>query len=208
MGLLLYKSDEMFSATQLIRQSKMIFDKVVKNEIEKAIILRDGKPGFLLMDFTKYEKIMGDYEKLKKQVEKLKKSKSQSSTTQEKVEKIIKKPAPKIVEENKLEETVPQKIDTLKKEDIEDIQQNTQTVEQEIAQAMKSIDAMNFDDNMKATAKEKIRNKIIQARKEREKLLEEQSDYEQEQLKEELALQAKVQEEKQKKERELREFWD
>ena len=56
MGLLLYKSDEMFSATQLIRQSKMIFDKVVKNEIEKAIILRDGKPGFLLMDFAKYEK--------------------------------------------------------------------------------------------------------------------------------------------------------
>ena len=208
MGLLLYKSDEMFSATQLIRQSKMIFDKVVKNEIEKAIILRDGKPGFLLMDFTKYEKIMGDYEKLKKQVEKLKKSKSQSSTTQEKVEKIIKKPAPKIVEENKPEEIVPQKILTPKKEDIDDIQQNTQTVEQEIAQAMKSIDAMNFDDNMKATAKEKIRNKIIQARKEREKLLDEQSDYEQEQLKKELELQAKVQKEKQKKERELREFWD
>jgi hypothetical protein len=30
MGLLLYKSDEMFSATQLIRQSKMIFDKVLR----------------------------------------------------------------------------------------------------------------------------------------------------------------------------------
>ncbi|MEA2049840.1 MAG: hypothetical protein U9O56_03845 [Campylobacterota bacterium] len=65
MGLLLYKSNEMFSATELIRKSKMIFDKVVNDEIEKAIILRDGKPGFLLMDFVKYEKIMAEYEELK-----------------------------------------------------------------------------------------------------------------------------------------------
>ncbi len=70
MGLLLYKSQEMFSATELIRKSKMIFDKVVNHEIDKAIILRDGKPGFLLMDFAKYEKIMAEYEELKEFVDK------------------------------------------------------------------------------------------------------------------------------------------
>ena len=65
MNFLQYKSDEMYSSTQLIRTSKMIFDKLSKNEIEKAIILRDGKPSFLLMDFSKYEEIMLDYMKLK-----------------------------------------------------------------------------------------------------------------------------------------------
>lgn len=65
MSLLTYKSNEMFSATDLIRKSKTIFDKIVDKKIEKAIILRDGKPSFLLMDFAKYEKIMSEYEKLK-----------------------------------------------------------------------------------------------------------------------------------------------
>jgi len=65
MGLLLYKSNEMFSSTELIRKSKTIFNKITNNEIEKAIIMRDGKPGFLLMDFAKYEEIMGEFEELK-----------------------------------------------------------------------------------------------------------------------------------------------
>jgi hypothetical protein len=66
MALLLYKSKEMFSTTELIRKSKMIFDKIVDEEIEKAIIMRDGKPGFLLMDFEKYESIMAEYENIKR----------------------------------------------------------------------------------------------------------------------------------------------
>ena len=65
MGLLLYKSNEMFSSTELIRKSKMIFNKIIDEEIEKAIIMRDGKPGFLLMDFAKYEEIMAEFEELK-----------------------------------------------------------------------------------------------------------------------------------------------
>lgn len=61
MSYLLYSSDEMFSSTQLIRQSKSIFDKVSTKDIEKAIILRDGKPTFILFDFKEYEKIMKEY---------------------------------------------------------------------------------------------------------------------------------------------------
>ena len=65
MGLLQYTSNEMFSSTELVRKSKYIFDKLNKNEIEKAIILRDGKPGIILMDFSYYEKIMSEYLLLK-----------------------------------------------------------------------------------------------------------------------------------------------
>jgi len=65
MSHLLYSSNEMYSSTQLIRNSKTIFDKIINNEIDKAIILRDGKPSFMLLDFEKYEKIMAEYAKLK-----------------------------------------------------------------------------------------------------------------------------------------------
>lgn len=65
MGLLQYTSNEMFSSTELVRKNKNIFDKLNKNEIEKAIILRDGKPGIILMDFAKYEEIMKEYLTLK-----------------------------------------------------------------------------------------------------------------------------------------------
>jgi hypothetical protein len=67
MGLLQYTSNEMFSATELVRKSKNIFDKLNKEEIEKAIILRDGKPGIILLDFNHYEKIMNEYLSLKEQ---------------------------------------------------------------------------------------------------------------------------------------------
>lgn len=64
MNLLQYTSKEMFSSTELIRKSKMIFEKLHNDEIEKAVILRDGKPSLILMDFEKYEKIIQLYEKL------------------------------------------------------------------------------------------------------------------------------------------------
>jgi hypothetical protein len=65
MSLLQYTSKEMFSSTELIRKSKMIFDKLQKEEIEKAIILRDGKPSFMLLDFNTYEELINDYLHLK-----------------------------------------------------------------------------------------------------------------------------------------------
>ena len=60
-SLLQYKSNEMIPSTQLIRKSKQIFDSITRNEIEKAIILRDGKPSFILMDFEKYEEIINSF---------------------------------------------------------------------------------------------------------------------------------------------------
>ena len=65
MNLLQYRSNEMFSSTELIRKSKMVFDKVSKKEIEKAVILRDGKPSFMLLDFYKYEELITEYLELK-----------------------------------------------------------------------------------------------------------------------------------------------
>lgn len=65
MSLLQYTSDEMFSATDLVRKNKSIFDKLQKKEIEKAIILRDGKPSIMMLDFSEYEKLMKDYLSLK-----------------------------------------------------------------------------------------------------------------------------------------------
>ena len=68
MALLQYTSNEMFSSTVLIRKSKNIFDKLNRNEIEKAIVLRDGKPGIILLDFNHYEQIMNEYLLLKNQI--------------------------------------------------------------------------------------------------------------------------------------------
>ena len=65
MSLLQCTSDEMFSATDLVRKNKSIFDKLQKKEIEKAIILRDGKPSIMMLDFSEYEKLMKDYLSLK-----------------------------------------------------------------------------------------------------------------------------------------------
>ena len=71
----LYSSSEMFSATHLIRQSKIIFDKLQAREIEKAVILRDGKPSFVMLDFELYESLMKEHYRLQN---KLKKDKSSS----------------------------------------------------------------------------------------------------------------------------------
>ena len=65
MSLLQYTSKEMFSSTELVRKSKNIFDKLNKKEIEKAIILRDGKPVIILLDFNEYERIISEYINLK-----------------------------------------------------------------------------------------------------------------------------------------------
>ncbi len=61
MSLLQYSSKEMFSATDLVRKNKTIFDKLNSKEIEKAVILRDGKPSAILLDFSEYEKIIEEY---------------------------------------------------------------------------------------------------------------------------------------------------
>jgi len=68
MSLLQYSSKEMFSATDLVRRNKPIFDKLNNKEIEKAIILKDGKPSIILLDFSEYEKLIEEYLALKSEM--------------------------------------------------------------------------------------------------------------------------------------------
>lgn len=92
MNPLQYTSEEMYSSTELIRKSKTIFEKLQKKDIEKAVILRDGKPSFMMMDFNTYEKLMKEYLELK------------DNTHQEKPKKSVKE-KPKTTEEyTKVEE--------------------------------------------------------------------------------------------------------
>jgi len=212
MGLLLYKSDEMYSSTELIRKSKMIFDKVLDKKIEKAIILRDGKPCFLLMEFKKYEKIMAEYEELKNYVTSIKDNSPTKQTKQvkkakkNKIEKedVASVPTPKKIPSPIIQNITPEdktKIAQLNKKEPEISE------EQEISEAIESIQSMNFDGDMKKEAEEKIKIRILQAREERAKILADEKQ-QKEDLKEELILQSQLKETKLKKDRELREFWD
>ena len=86
MNYLQYKSSEMFSATQLIRKSKMVFDKVENKKIEKAIILRDGKPAFTMLEFETYERLMNELITLKQKSKEIKKL--DNSNEQEELKKL------------------------------------------------------------------------------------------------------------------------
>lgn len=88
MNPLQYTSEEMFSSTELIRKSKMIFDKLHKKDIEKAIILRDGKPNFMLLDFAVYEKIMAEYLSLKELLDNHEVKTDKLQTTNKIIEKV------------------------------------------------------------------------------------------------------------------------
>ncbi|MCT7547919.1 hypothetical protein N5U18_05425 [Aliarcobacter butzleri] len=123
MSLLQYTSREMFSSTELVRKSKNIFDKLNRKEIEKAIILRDGKPNTILLDFEEYEKIMTDYLKLKgKDVGEI----------------------PSI--ESEKNETVKSDKNISKKENIEDkkISSNTKIEDEDFQAALNKIDDLEF----------------------------------------------------------------
>ncbi|MCG3694509.1 hypothetical protein [Aliarcobacter butzleri] len=123
MSLLQYTSKEMFSSTELVRKSKNIFDKLNKKEIEKAIILRDGKPNTILLDFEEYEKIMTDYLKLKGK-------------------DIVEIPS---IESEK-NETVKSDKNISKKENIEDkkISSNTKIEDEDFQAALNKIDDLEF----------------------------------------------------------------
>lgn len=149
MNPLLYSSNEMFSSTELIRKSKMIFDKLLSSEIEKAIILRDGKPGFMLLEFEEYEKLMKEYLELKENSTKT--TVVEEELREEKTEPI------KVVEK---EESV-EKIEE-PKEDSEDIgfsmQENSEEQfkhidedisEDDLKKALEDIESLNLDDDKK-----------------------------------------------------------
>ncbi len=104
MGLLQYTSNEMFSSTELVRKSKNIFDKLSKKDIEKAIVLRDGKPAAILLDFAYYEEVMKDYLLLKEQNQKpnesIKKEMKKLEIKESIKEESIEKSFPKIKDED------------------------------------------------------------------------------------------------------------
>ncbi len=120
MSLLQYTSKEMFSSTELVRKNKSIFDKLNKKEIEKAVILRDGKPSIMLLDFEEYERIIADYLSLKE-----KNPSAQNISTQK-----------KIVEEPKIEQKTEKPI--VKSE-----------VDDEFKIALEEIEKLDFNLNQK-----------------------------------------------------------
>ena len=120
MSLLQYTSKEMFSSTELVRKNKSIFDKLNKKEIEKAVILRDGKPSIMLLDFEEYERIIADYLSLKE-----KNPSTQNLSTQK-----------KIVEEPKIEQKTEKPIE---KSEVDD----------EFKIALEEIEKLDFNLNQK-----------------------------------------------------------
>lgn len=134
MSLLQYTSKEMFSSTELVRKSKNIFDKLNRKEIEKAIILRDGKPNTILLDFEEYEKIMTDYLKLKGK-------------------DIVEIPS---IESEK-NQTIKSDKNISKKENIEDtkILSNTKIEDEDFQAALNKIDDLEFFTNNSELKKDK-----------------------------------------------------
>lgn len=166
MNYLRYSSDEMFSSTELIRKSKMIFDKLNKKEVEKAIILRDGKPGFMLLDFATYEKIMKEYIELKEGKTQEPKEEYMSLDEIEVVHKVKEpKPSMKKVEaqikavESILEEAhkntkenIPQEssVKEEKKKEITQIEQiqSDEINDEELQKALEEIEKMNLSGDL------------------------------------------------------------
>ena len=143
---LLYASNEMFSSTQLVRQSKKIFDKLGTNEIEKAIILRDGKPNFMLLDFNTYESIMKDYIELKE---------NQKNNEL----KIINKPQEIISKKEIIEEVIEVKEQNDVIEIVEELNDKglTQEEDKELQEALKRLDELELDPILKSEAKEELK---------------------------------------------------
>ena len=144
---LLYASDEMFSSTQLVRQSKKIFDKLSTNEIEKAIILRDGKPNFMLLDFNVYENIMKEFIELKTQ--KIKPKNKQEIKIIEESNKIEEPIEKTLVQETKANDII--------KEDEKDDEELSTQEDIELQNALKKIDELELDPELMQEAKDELK---------------------------------------------------
>ncbi|SKB45600.1 hypothetical protein [Malaciobacter marinus] len=145
MNYLQYTSKEMFSSTELIRKSKMIFEKINKHEIEKAIILRDGKPSFMLLDFETYEKLMQEYMQLK-------------TTSKEKIMPKIDKEVESNSETKAPSETKIHKIINNPKTSIEEIDEN------ELKKAFEDIDNINFSNSLDNDTQDVLEEVYIEER--------------------------------------------
>eukprot|EP01155_Anaeramoeba_flamelloides_P017847 Anaeramoba_flamelloidesa568447_44.p2 GENE.a568447_44~~a568447_44.p2 ORF type:complete len:185 (+),score=34.13 a568447_44:143-697(+) len=149
MNPLLYSSNEMFSSTELIRKSKMIFDKLLKSEVEKAIILRDGKPGFMLLEFEKYEELMKEYMALKEQAQTNTSIEVEPKTEEEVILKVadINEPQEslKIEKEHKKPIVEVQNVEETSAEQFEHIEEDIS--EDDLKKALEEIEKLDFDDS-------------------------------------------------------------
>ena len=186
MSHLLYSSNEMYSSTELIRKSKTIFDKIINEEIDKAIILRDGKPSFMLLDFDKYEKIMAEYDELKaspKRVKKQKKNKPKKvieDVQEVHCEEEIKDIPTKKISSAKVTPPSPtfeiEEEPTTEVQEVEEIENDiTDTITEEmhidsqkdeIKEGMEVLEGFDFDDEFKKEVERKVREKKKQELKE------------------------------------------
>jgi PHD/YefM family antitoxin component YafN of YafNO toxin-antitoxin module len=142
----------MFSSTQLVRQSKKIFDKLSSNEIEKAVILRDGKPNFMLLDFNTYESIMKEFIQLKEDQNKQKVITSENKIVQEEPV-VIKKEEDIQIEDEIIDNNIEFNEKT------EEVNENGFTPEEdkELQEALKRLDELELDPILKSEAKEELK---------------------------------------------------
>jgi PHD/YefM family antitoxin component YafN of YafNO toxin-antitoxin module len=142
----------MFSSTQLVRQSKKIFDKLSSNEIEKAVILRDGKPNFMLLDFNTYESIMKEFIQLKEDQNKQKVITSENKIVQEE-SVVIKKEEDIQIEDEIIDNNIEFNEKT------EEVNENGFTPEEdkELQEALKRLDELELDPILKSEAKEELK---------------------------------------------------
>lgn len=145
MNLLQYRSDEMVSSTELIRKSKNIFNKLQKKEIEKAVILRDGKPQFMLLDFDTYEELMSEYLSLKELLEN-----SESKAKKKKAKKVE-------VEEEFIEITETYKDEEIKKDELEEALAQIEKLglEEKSSETEEKKDDLDIEIDIKEINKEK-----------------------------------------------------
>ena len=206
---LLYSSNEMYSSTDLIRKSKTIFNKIISNEIDKAIIMRDGKPSFMLLDFEKYEKIMAEYDILKAKEQT---NNNTNNNTPKKKEKNKQKPIEQKIEEevivkkekilsSRVIPPIPKYVEEITEELVvtKDVNTKEQIVEEEVQQGLEVLNNLDFDDEFKQEVERKVRE-----RKERDLAVQKE--------KEEVEAIDKTEEVSKKekklyKEPELKEFW-
>jgi len=148
-----YTSEEMFSSTELIRKSKLVFDKLHKKDIEKAIILRDGKPSFMLLDFSVYEKIMNEYLNLKELYDSKNISQAQTIKKETSAKPIENT---RIIEERKiLEENIkPNELDAIDEVDLEEALAQIDSLDLESFSSSKNEETLDVSKDEKKSLKE------------------------------------------------------
>jgi hypothetical protein len=150
MNNLFYSSKEMYSSTHLIRHNKEVFDKISSNEISKAVILRDGKPSFILVDFDKYEKFMIAYNKMQK------KSSKEKQTTKQTTIQTQKQETQQIKEPKEIKEKInPAKVVPPTPKAQDDIVEDEISIEEESVQE-DILDKLGFDDEFKKEIEDKL----------------------------------------------------